>query len=248
MNSIVKYGTTPVPNQIFDVYLKRLKPAELKLLLIVIRQTLGWQERDSKKRKQRDWLSGSQLREKTGCSRRALCDAIESLVKQGLIEVSDGQGKVLSNAPDRRGQTRLYYRLCCGKQAKGLGITPNACANNSKNPGQNLHITKETPDKIVSLKNQDKKERFTAADFELFKIELEQAGNIENLLQEKAAIKYRDGKRVIVYCEQTSLYRERFFSGYELPGVSDTGMRVPYSIWMELFTHYQKMKPASNAL
>ena len=38
-------STTPVPNVFFDVYMKELKSAELKVLFVVIRQTLGWADR-----------------------------------------------------------------------------------------------------------------------------------------------------------------------------------------------------------
>ena len=45
----------------FDVHLKELKQAELKVLLIVIRQTLGWADRRGMLgRKEMDWISGSQ--------------------------------------------------------------------------------------------------------------------------------------------------------------------------------------------
>lgn len=228
-------GTTPVPNVLFDVHLKKLKPAELKLLLVVIRQTWGWRDKKTKERKYRDWLSGSQLREKTGCSRRAITNATEALINQGLIEATDESGMTLNSPDKRRGQTKLYYRFCCEKAAQ-------RCAGSSTDPKQILHITKDTPDKKVIPENQDKRKRFTQADIELFSRELKKAGNIESLLLEKAVIKFRDGQRVIIYCDQTALYKERFFSGYELPGVSDKGLRVPYSVWMELYHHYQRSK------
>ena len=79
--------TTPVPNVLFDVYLKQLKGAELKVLLIIIRQTLGWADTKTKLgRKEKDWISGSQLHLKTGISRRAISIAIDGLVKSQKIK------------------------------------------------------------------------------------------------------------------------------------------------------------------
>ena len=104
--------TTPVPNVIFDRYLRDLNLAELKVLLVVIRQTLGWADRRGRYgRKETDWISGSQLREKTGSSERAITSAIEILVKKRLIEVHDERGHTLSYSKDRQGKTRLYYSL-----------------------------------------------------------------------------------------------------------------------------------------
>ena len=152
--------TTPVPNILFDVFLKNLKGAELKVLLVVIRQTLGWRDPlDSQRRKQKDWISGSQLRLRTGCSRKAISSAIESLVKQELIEVSDGY-KALHDAKHRKGKTRLYFRLFpvldtqptqLGIRCVKEGITTAASEkftqqmrNNIAALVQKVRITKET--------------------------------------------------------------------------------------------------------
>ena len=73
---------TPVPNAILDEYLRRLKPSEMTVLLVVIRQTLGWMDPRTKRRKHADWIAGSQLREKTGYSRRSISTALEGLVRK----------------------------------------------------------------------------------------------------------------------------------------------------------------------
>ena len=107
----MKY-TTPVPNAIFDIYMKELNSAELKVLLVVIRQTLGWADgRGMFGRKETDWISGSQLREKTGSSTRAITSATETLVMKKLIAVHDERGYTLQHSKDRQGKTRLYYSL-----------------------------------------------------------------------------------------------------------------------------------------
>ena len=105
-------STTPVPNVILDIYLKELNSAELKVLLIVIRQTLGWADRRGMfGRKETDWISGSQLRQKTGSSKRAITTAIDLLVRKKIIEILDEWGNVLEYPEERRGKTKLYYRL-----------------------------------------------------------------------------------------------------------------------------------------
>lgn len=104
-------GFTSVPNPILDDVLATLSDTELRVMLIVCRQTLGFTTR-SGKRKQADWLSGSQLELKTGRGKNAVSRAIDSLVKQGLIEVSDVRGRVLaSSAARRRAFGRLYFTL-----------------------------------------------------------------------------------------------------------------------------------------
>src|ERR1019366_2364117 len=105
-------STTPVPNVFFDVYLKELKQAELKVLLVVIRQTLGWADRRGMTgRKETDWISGSQLQQKTGSSKRAITTATDVLVKKYLIEILDVNGNILDNPEKRQGKTKLFYRL-----------------------------------------------------------------------------------------------------------------------------------------
>lgn len=105
-------GTTPVPNVFFDVHLKELKQAELKVLLVVIRQTLGWADRrGTLGRKEIDWISGSQLQQKTGNSKRAITHATDTLIKKKLIEILDVDGNILDNPEKRQGKTKLFYRL-----------------------------------------------------------------------------------------------------------------------------------------
>ena len=105
-------NTTQVPNVVFDIYLNSLKPTELKVLLIVIRQTLGWiQDETSKRRKERDWISTSQLQQKTGYSRKAISLAIDTLCQKKLIDVFDRRGNLCETPHLRRGKIRLYYRL-----------------------------------------------------------------------------------------------------------------------------------------
>ena len=101
--------STPVPNVIFDAYLPILKPTEVALLFIIIRQTIGWLDKRTRKRKHKDWLTGKQLREKTGYSRKSISTAIETLIQYQLIKVYDFRGDELKSPQERMGKTCLYY-------------------------------------------------------------------------------------------------------------------------------------------
>ncbi len=78
---------TNVPNNLFDTYLKNLGYAELKVLLVVIRQTYGWKDKRTGTYKHGDWISQQFFVRKTGLSNRAVSTAISKLIYKRLIEV-----------------------------------------------------------------------------------------------------------------------------------------------------------------
>ena len=147
-------STTPVPNVILDIYLKELNSAELKVLLIVIRQTLGWADRRGMfGRKETDWISGSQLRQKTGSSKRAITTAIDLLVRKKIIEILDEWGNVLEYPEERQGKTKLFYRLnqyvynSVDNAMENFPTSAKFAEDISKKVTelvQKMHITKET--------------------------------------------------------------------------------------------------------
>lgn len=100
-----------IPHQVFDQVLPTLKDTELRVLLIVLRQTLGWHGNGPNGSKAADWLSHSQLRERTGRASEAVSSAVDVLVRRGLIEVADATGCAIPTSAQRRAhQGRLYYR------------------------------------------------------------------------------------------------------------------------------------------
>ena len=223
-------GTTPVPNGLFDEHLPKLKPAELKLLLIIIRQTWGWKDPRTGKRKQKDWISGSQLREKTGCSRRALTDATAGLLKKKLIQVTGEVGIQLRTAEERKGKLRMFYKFQepCGKAVE----TKTTKAKTTQHPAQKVPITKDTKTKEMDSNGNY---RFTENDIELFQKELKQAGSMEQLLLNKEAVKTQKGERKIIVHDDGITYREKHLKEYSLPGVNTKNLRTPYSIWMTMY-------------
>src|SRR5580704_18496996 len=97
--------TTHVPNVVFDKYLQDLTGSEIKILLIVIRQTIGWVHKATGKRKKRDRISISQFMKKTGLSKRIIAKAIQSLVEKQLVEASDFKGNTLQYPQARKGKS-----------------------------------------------------------------------------------------------------------------------------------------------
>ncbi len=119
-------GAVPIPNRLFDEVLPGLKDTELRVLLIVLRQTLGWREGSDTgggwQYKKRDWISHSQMVKKTGRGSEAISRAVDALVQHGLLVVETAAGKpLITPAERRRCLGRLYYR-----PGENVGITDRA--------------------------------------------------------------------------------------------------------------------------
>ena len=100
---------TGVPNAVFDIHLPHLGYAELKVLLIIIRQTYGWRDKETRSHKERDWISRQFFVKKTGLSKRAVSKAIAQLQVKNLIIITDSKGSSLNSANCRKKQTKLYF-------------------------------------------------------------------------------------------------------------------------------------------
>lgn len=103
---------TSVPNEVFDVYLRELKPGELKVLLVVVRQTLGYVvDSSTTRRRDRVWLSRNRLAKLTGLSKKAISQSITGLIAKSLIEIVNEDGRVLTESSHRAKASRLIFRL-----------------------------------------------------------------------------------------------------------------------------------------
>ncbi len=100
---------TNIPNTFFDIYLKDLGYAELKVLLVIIRQTYGWKDKRTGSYKKWDWISGQFFVKKTGLSQRAVSSAISNLMIKRLIAVKNGKGKILYSKIERQHEQKLYF-------------------------------------------------------------------------------------------------------------------------------------------
>jgi hypothetical protein len=81
--------STQVPNVVFDKLLATLTFGEFKVLMVIIRQTYGWIDQRTGKRKTRDRISHGQFMQKTELSRRMVSKTVNSLLSKGLICVFD---------------------------------------------------------------------------------------------------------------------------------------------------------------
>jgi phage replication O-like protein O len=105
VSSLEPCGSMRLPNVITDRLLPRLRDTELRLLLIILRQTWGW-------RKERDWLSHQQLKAKTGRGSAAISRAIAALIRLDLIVVRGVSGQILASAAERqREPSGLYFSV-----------------------------------------------------------------------------------------------------------------------------------------
>ena len=135
--------STQVPNKLFDIYLKTLSVKELKVLLIVIRQTLGWVDSNGH-RKQRDWMSQKFLSNKTGLSKKSVSQAIEMLVSKRLILASTEDNRELWSPSERKGQEKVFY----GPTEQLITFLPKTYYNNSQYPVTKSNTTKPTYTKL----------------------------------------------------------------------------------------------------
>ena len=137
-------NTTQVPNVILDQWLPRLKDVELRVLLIIIRQTLGWiEDYETGRRKEKDWISRGQLMKKTGRGHSSVSVAVEKLARSGIIEAYDGAGNLLDSPKERSGN-KVLYRLNLNPLQKSLFPVdkPVQKVDRSGQPVQNLDVQK----------------------------------------------------------------------------------------------------------
>lgn len=107
---------TQIPNQLFDELIPTLKEGELRVLLVIMRQTFGWHK---------DWdrIPITQLMKKTGMERMAVCRATSSLVKKGMVK------KTKTGAC---GTEQVYYSLCTESKQENDEIMPKIETNSNK--------------------------------------------------------------------------------------------------------------------
>lgn len=108
--------STPMPNALLDTWMPRLSDTELRVLLVVTRQTLGFQASANSAgiaaRRARDWITHSQLKQKTGWESAAVSRAIDGLVKEGLLQVCTQAGAPLPTPQERRRYPgKLFFSL-----------------------------------------------------------------------------------------------------------------------------------------
>lgn len=136
-------NSTQVPNRLFDHYLTTLSAKELKVLLVVLRQTLGWVDANGT-RKKRDWMSQRFFANKTGLSPKSVSKAIEMLVSKYLITATSEAGRELRYPNERKGQEKVFY----GPTEQLITFVPKPYYKSSQNPSTKGTTTKPTYTKL----------------------------------------------------------------------------------------------------
>jgi hypothetical protein len=139
--------TTQVPNAIFDIHLPTLKESELKVLLVIIRQTLGWLDKRTGRRKTRDRISSSQFHKKTGLSQRIITKTLHSLSEKNLILITDYKQNELRFACDRKGKKYLFFSL-----KEPAHIETATCAKYAVGPTHKVTHNKTNSTKLTRTK------------------------------------------------------------------------------------------------
>lgn len=143
-------STTPVPNEFFT-YLPNLSDAEIRVILLVIRQTCGWKDAKTNQRKLRDRMTYSFIIKRTGLYRTLLSKTIQSLVDLKLIIVTDYQGNILDEPQKRKGSHALFY------QFQPVRNFDDACSQYRTRPVRNSeHNKRNTLKKKILQKENDR--------------------------------------------------------------------------------------------
>ncbi len=138
-----------IPNAVFDI-LNTLSEKELKVLLVILRQTVGWVSKNGK-RKSRDWISHRYFINKTGLSRKSITRAISLLINKKLIRAETKTKEELINSKARKGHMHIYYSCLL---VIGADLTyPNVKMSSTQRknvPATKLTVTKLKPQTKVN--------------------------------------------------------------------------------------------------
>lgn len=158
MQSVIP-NTTQIPHLIIREWMPRLKDVELRVLLIITDQTLGWiEDKETGRRKEKDWISRGQLIKKTGRSAKHISEALKTLIdKLALVEAAGENGEALDTPQKRRMKFgKIFYRLTLRSPDPTLFDHPRVSKGHTarnqkilssrvtKRPPQKGHTTKET--------------------------------------------------------------------------------------------------------
>ena len=165
--------TTPFPSHLLDDVMPLLSDTEWRLLCVVVRQTLGWEDGQGG-RKREDWLTQSQLKARTGRASEAISRAIDGLAQKGLIQVCSEAGDVLATPQERqRCPGRLLFGLApqaldtpaeaqnvrrespCSESEHGHSKNEQGCSHSEEGSSvselRKANTTKETKDKSTPI-------------------------------------------------------------------------------------------------
>jgi len=123
-------NTTQTPNLLFDHLLKELSESQLKVLLTIIRKTMGQADPECpEKRLERAWISQKLFMLCCSLSGKSVSNAINSLVIKGYIEVTNQAEEVMHTTQQRRKTSRLYYASRLRLEANKKQASKMLCIN-----------------------------------------------------------------------------------------------------------------------
>lgn len=109
---LARFGPyVPLPSVYYKL-LPVLTPSEVKVLLVILRQTLGWTDKETGVRKEREWITQGVIAKRTSLNRETIGKAVKGLVELQVVRVENEAGIALATPKERRrNQSRTYYRL-----------------------------------------------------------------------------------------------------------------------------------------
>lgn len=158
---------TPTPNVIFDHWMARLKGSELKVLLCVVRHTLGWiEDEETGRRRELDSICHRELEKQSGVTGATITRAMAVLIDDmKIVQALDENFNVLDTPAKRRttGRKRvmILYRLVVRELDSKWYEKNNAGVDieNGKNEGSHYHKNEGQV-----LKKEKTKEKQTSED------------------------------------------------------------------------------------
>ena len=125
-------NTTQIPHLIIREWMPRLCDVELRIILVVADLTLGWiEDPETKRRKEKDWISQYQLMTKINRSDRAIQKALKRLVDElAIIQAHDEAGNLLDSSQKRmKCGGKIFYRLSLRPpQPELFSFAPEKCS------------------------------------------------------------------------------------------------------------------------
>ncbi len=145
-------NSTQIPHLIIREWMPLLSDVELRILLVVAYQTLGWiEDPETKRRKEKDWISQGQLMRKINRSDRAIQNSLKRLIAElRIIQAHDEAGELL-DSPQKRMKCggKIFYRL----SLKRPNATPEE-SSGAKEPPKNLRAKNFRATKETSFTNK----------------------------------------------------------------------------------------------
>ena len=134
-----KIFCTPVPSQMMDGMLSTLKECELKILLIILRKTIGF-------KKQWDWISDKQFVKLTGLCAKSVRKGIKLLIEHQYIARYTQQRKHFYT-PTFFNWNNLPATLVQSSKAGGKNVPPTTISGSTVSNctrGKNSHYHNNT--------------------------------------------------------------------------------------------------------